>query len=116
MKPKRIITAILGIYLMVLGIYLVVQKKFGGFIPGTVGASLVYLGYKPGRIATLVFGHICVTVGCILITWGIYLLPSSQPTPAYILGRPLFWGMFCTFGGICAIHHGFCRCVMKDLK
>ncbi len=116
MKPKRIIPAILGMALIILCLWLVIHKRLGGFIPGAIGASLVYLSYKPGRAATLVFGHICVVIGCVLITWGIYLLPSSQPTAAHIFGRPLFWGLFCTFGGICAIHHGFCRCVMKDLN
>jgi hypothetical protein len=69
MKPKRVVTSTLGITLIVLGLYFVIQKKFGGFIPSAIGVSLVYLGYKPGRIAVLVFGHICVVVGCFLVTW-----------------------------------------------
>jgi hypothetical protein len=116
MKPKRTIAAILGMALIILCLWLFIHKNLGGLVPGAIGASLVYLGYKPGRAATLVFGHSCVVVGCYLITWGLYLLPSSQPIPAHILGRPLFWGLFCTFGGICAIHHGFCRCVIKGLE
>jgi hypothetical protein len=113
MKPKRIVTFILGIGLIVLAIYFGLQKRNVFFIPGIIGISLVYLGYKPGRIAVLVFGHICVVVGCFLVTWGIYLLPHSEPKLSHIFGRPLFWGLFCTFGGICAIYHGFCRCFLK---
>jgi hypothetical protein len=31
-----------------------------------------------------------------------------------IFGRPLFWGIFSLMGGVCAIFHGFCRCVGKQ--
>ena len=41
----------------------------------------------------------------------VYIVPVSQPTPAHILGRPLFWGLFSILGGICAIFHGFCSCI-----
>ena len=63
------------------------------------------------RAVCLIFGHICIIVGCFLITWGIYLLPYSQPTLKYILTRPLFWGLISLMGGICANFHGFCNCV-----
>jgi len=115
MKPKRVINLILGIALIAIGLYFIVQKKYEGFFPSGIGVSLVYLGYKPGRVALLIFGHVCVVIGCYLVTWGIYLLPHSEPktTLLYILGRPLFWGLFSIFGGICAIYHGFCRCISK---
>ncbi|MCP4581033.1 MAG: hypothetical protein GY839_05405 [candidate division Zixibacteria bacterium] len=64
---------------------------------------------------TLVFGHTCIVVGAYLITWGILLLPHSEPTMAHVFGRPLFWGIFCLMGGICAIFHGFCRCVTRQV-
>ncbi|MBN2416067.1 hypothetical protein JXO52_09505 [bacterium] len=57
-----------------------------------------------------------VVSGCLLVTWGIYLLPVSRPVLAHIIFRPLFWGLVTIFGGICAIYHGFCRCVMKTEK
>jgi hypothetical protein len=87
-----------------------------GIVPLAIGASLVYLAVKRGRVATLVFGHSCVVVGAYLITWGVLLLPYSQPTIANIFGRPLFWGIFSLMGGVCAIFHGFCRCVTKQAE
>ncbi|HVP06406.1 MAG TPA: hypothetical protein VMS71_01090 [Candidatus Acidoferrum sp.] len=86
----------------------------GGIVPIVIGASLVYLALSRNRVATLVFGHACVVIGAYLITWGVLLLPYSQPRLAHILGRPLFWGIFSLMGGICAIFHGFCRCVMHQ--
>jgi hypothetical protein len=116
MKLKNIISVILGIALIALGFYLSTQKEFVFFMPSMIGISLVYLGYKRSRIALLVFGHACVIVGCFLVTWGIYLLPYSEPKLAHIFGRPLFWGLFSIFGGICAIYHGFCRCISRSEK
>jgi hypothetical protein len=113
MKPKNIVSVVLGVVLIALGVYLALQKIFACIVPCVIGISLIYLGYKPGRTALLVFGHILVVVGCFLVTWGIYLLPSSEPKLAHIIGRPLFWGLFTIFGGVCAIYHGFCRCVSK---
>jgi hypothetical protein len=113
MKPKNIVSVILGIVLIALGVYLAIQKLFACILPAAVGLSLIYLGYKPGRTAMIIFGHIFVVVGCFLVTWGIYLLPYSEPKLAHIFGRPLFWGLFSIFGGICATYHGFCRCVSK---
>lgn len=59
------------------------------------------------------FGHACVVGGCYLVAWGIYLLPVSSPTPLGILSRPLFWGLFSIFGGICANMHSSCRCLQS---
>lgn len=116
MKPKRIINLILGLGLIAMGLYFIAQKHYSGFFPAGIGASLLYLGFKPGRASTLVFGHTCVILGCYLVTMGIYLLPNSQPqaTFAYIMTMPLFWGLFSIFGGICAIYHAFCGCVLKN--
>ena len=109
MKPRSPITFILGVALVVVGVLLTVR---GGYpIPVIVGGALCYLGWCGGRTAMIVFGHACVALGCYLITWGVYLLPYSEPIPAHILGRPLFWGLISLFGGICAIYHGFCNCV-----
>ena len=116
MKLKNIISVVLGIALLALGLYLVTQKEFVFFMPSIVGILLVYLGYKRSRIAVLVFGHACVIVGCFLVTWGIYLLPYSEPKLSHIFGRPLFWGLISIFGGICAIFHGFCRCISRSEK
>ncbi|MBN2566168.1 MAG: hypothetical protein JXB46_10705 [Candidatus Eisenbacteria bacterium] len=69
------------------------------------------MGYRPGRVGLLVFGHTCIVVGSILVTWGIYLLPYSKPVWQHIFFRPLFWGLISIFGGICANYHGFCNCI-----
>ena len=82
-----------------------------GMIPFLVGAALGYLGWRGDRTALVLFGHVCVVLGCFLITWGVYLLPYSEPTLPHIFGRPLFWGLFSLMGGICAIYHGFCQCI-----
>ncbi|MCD4828946.1 MAG: hypothetical protein K8R90_05900 [Candidatus Cloacimonetes bacterium] len=71
------------------------------------------MAFIPGRGTTIFIGHLFVVTGCFLITWGIYLLPVSEPILSHILLRPLFWGLICLFGGICAIYHGFCRCVVS---
>jgi len=114
MKPSTI-TAALGIVLVGIGIYVMITSVIAGVIPTIIGCSLIYLALCKGRVATLVFGHACILVGAYMITWGILLLPHSQPTIAHIFGRPLFWGIFSLMGGICAIFHGFCRCVTKQV-
>lgn len=112
MRPKRIITTILGIALVGLGIcFFIITRQVFCFIPCVVGASLVFQEYRPSRVSTILFGHVCVITGCFLTAWGIYLVPYSEPTLIHIFTRPLFWGLFSIFGGICAIYHGFCRCV-----
>jgi len=116
MKPKSMVTFILGAVLMLMGLWVVVAyKSFGGIVPLLIGGSLVYLSWGRSRTATIAFGHAIIVVGCFLVTWGIYLLPFSQPTLAHVLGRPLFWGFISIFGGICANYHGFCACVRKKL-
>lgn len=111
MKPHNLVTFVLGIVVVAVGVFLTI--KVGCPIPIFVGVALCYLGWNGGRTATVIFGHTCVVLGCYLITWGLYLLPYSKPTLAYIVGRPLFWGFISLFGGICAIYHGFCRCIGK---
>lgn len=116
MKPSTI-TAALGIILVGLGIFLLINSiHMGAVIPVLIGGSLIYLAFSGGRVATLVFGHTCVIVGAYLITWGVMLLPVSEPTLAHIFFRPLFWGIFSLMGGICAIVHGFCKCVSKQVE
>jgi uncharacterized membrane protein HdeD (DUF308 family) len=115
MKPSKI-NAALGIVLIGIGIFLFVKAaSMAGIVPVLVGGTLIYQAFNRGRVATLIFGHILVVVGAYLITWGILLLPHSQPAIAHIFGRPLFWGIFSLMGGICAIFHGFCRCVTKQV-
>ena len=116
MKPSTI-TATLGIVLIGLGIYLLINKiHIGAAIPILIGGSLVYNAFRGGRVATLIFGHVCIVVGAYMITWGMLLPPVSDITVAHIIFRPLFWGIFSIMGGICANFHGFCRCVTKQVE
>jgi len=111
-RPQSIVTLILGIALFVLGVLsLISNLSIGSIIPLLIGISLIYLGWAGTRTALIVFGHACIVVGCFLITWGLYLIPYCKPTLLHVFGRPLFWGFFCLFGGICAIYHAFCNCV-----
>ena len=104
MKIKKPVSFIIGIILILLGFFFfIAARSVKGIIPFSIGCSLVYMGVNPGRKATLLFGHILVIVGCMLVTWGLYLLPYCEPTVFYIILRPLFWGLFSIFGGICAI-------------
>ena len=115
MKPGRI-TAALGIVLLAVGVLASAKASLmGGLVPVVIGLALIFLAFKRTRVGTLVFGHTCIVTGAYLITWGILLLPHSQPHIAHVFGRPLFWGIFCLMGGVCAIFHGFCRCVTKQV-
>lgn len=61
-----------------------------------------------------IFGHISIIGGCYLVAWGMNLLPVSNPTLLGILTRPLFWGLFLIFGGICANMHSSCKCIQSQ--
>jgi len=114
MRPRSLITVILGMVLALLGLVtLMVYSSATGAIPLLVGGSLVYLGWCGGRTATLVFVHTTIVIGCAMITWGIYLLPYSKPTLAHIFACPLFWGFISLFGDIYANYHGFCSCIRR---
>jgi len=115
MKMRSPVTFVLGILLFLFGVFLVAAAAdVGGVVPLVIGGTLVWLGWRGGRVATLIFGHATVAAGCFLITWGLYLLPTAKPDLAHIFGRPLFWGMIAVGGGVCAIYHGFCRCVRRN--
>ncbi|MGB3341416.1 MAG: hypothetical protein WBB37_08045 [bacterium] len=108
---------IFGFILVVIGILgLIFFNSLAGFIPVLIGAGLIYLNWRGGRAGLVVFGHICIVLGCFLVTWGIYLLPYSQPILLHIVARPLFWGLISIFGGICADYHGFCNCIRQQNK
>jgi len=109
------VTFILGLALIAFGAWgAVASRSAHTLVPLLSGCALTYLGWRGGRTATIVLGHALVVMGAYLITWGVYLLPYSKPVPAHVFGRPLFWGFITLFGGICAIYHGFCDCVMRS--
>ncbi|MEO0115900.1 MAG: hypothetical protein ABIK93_10595 [candidate division WOR-3 bacterium] len=68
MKPKSLVTLILGILLFLFGIFLLVLADLFGVIPLLIGASLFYLGWRGGRTPLVIFGHTCIVVGCLLVT------------------------------------------------
>jgi hypothetical protein len=116
-KTKNIIGIILGIGLVILGILSICRNGLTvGLIPVIIGIGLIIITWTNNRVGMVIFGHICIVVGAYLITFGIYLLPQCKPTFLYIIGMPLFWGIFCLFGGICAIFHGMCNCVRNFRK
>ena len=115
MRPMGIIGLVLGFLLVCFGVFLlIVSTGPGGIIPLLIGAGLVFLNWRRGRTGNIIFGHLCIVLGCFLVTWGIYLLPYSDPSLLHIFTRPLFWGLFSIFGGICANYHGFCACVRRE--
>lgn len=116
MKAKHIVTLVLGILVFLLGILLIISRQDIACIgPVVIGLCLIYLSIKGGRTAQLIFGHFAIVVGCVYFTWGLLLLPYAKPELKYIFGMPLFWGMFSIFGGVCAIYHGFCRCLKEKV-
>jgi len=115
MKIKSIIAFMGGIILFAAGLVaLIFTGNVASIIPVVIGASLSLIGFTGGRTALIIFGHTCIILGCFLVTWGIYLLPYTKPTLVHILTRPLFWGLFSIFGGICANYHGFCSCIRNN--
>jgi hypothetical protein len=115
MKPKGWVGFILGIVLALLGLAgVILSGNVGSVIPLLVGIGLIFLGWFPGRTGLVIFGHACIVLGCFFITWGLYLLPYSKPVMLHIFTRPLFWGFFSLFGGICANYHGFCNCIRRQ--
>ena len=114
MRFRSLITALLGLLLSIMGLFISIRgEPMFGIIPLAIGGALILLGWSRSRVANLIFGHLVLVVGCYLLCWGILLLPYSEPKLGHIFGRPLFWGLFSIFGGICAIFHGFCNCVLK---
>lgn len=84
-----------------------------------IGLFLVALGWKIGwtqyRRFTVLMGHLFLVAGCFVCAYGIYQLPFIERAPAWagVLDLPIFWGLFCVFGGFCMITHGNCACAVK---
>jgi len=117
MKIQGPVAFIFGAILVLFGIY---SSATAGLMAGIIqlcfGIALMYFGWKGGKTSLIIFGHTSIILGCFMFTWGIYLLPYSEPTIAHILERPLFWGLISIFGGICANFHGFCNCIQKRVN
>ena len=125
MKSGGIVGLILGIGLLAFGIYhLLIGVYLWAVIKILIGAGLIISKFVKNRYGTIIFGHMVVVAGCMLVTAGIYYVPmiarqvekTGELKIVYIFSMPLFWGFFAIFGGICAIYHGFCKCVKKEWK
>ena len=125
MKSGGIVGMILGIGLLAFGIYhLIIGLYLWAVIKILIGAGLIMLKFTKNRYGNIVFGHIVIIAGCMLVTAGIYYVPliaeqvskTGEIKLSYIFAMPLFWGFFAILGGICATYHGFCKCVRKDWK
>ena len=125
MKSSGIVGLILGLGLLAFGIYhLIIGMYLWAIIKILIGSGLIVSKFVKNRYGTIIFGHITVVAGMMLLTAGIYYVPmiakqiekTGELKIVYIFAMPLFWGFFATLGGICAIYHGFCKCVRKDWK
>ena len=125
MKSSGIVGMILGLGLLAFGIYhLIIGLYLWAIIKILIGMGLIVSKFVKNRYGTIIFGHITVVAGLMMLTAGIYYVPliakqiekTGELKIIYIFAMPLFWGFFATLGGICAIYHGFCKCVRKDWK
>jgi len=113
MKKRSYVTIGLGIMLVVFCCLMFINNNSVVSPSGLIGLALIYLGWNQNKRAMIILGHSCIVIGAYLITWGLYLLPVSTPSFTGIIFKPLFWGIFCLFGGICALYHSFCACVIN---
>lgn len=122
MKSSGIVGLILGLGLLAFGIYhLIIGMYLWAIIKILIGSGLIISKFVNNRYGTIIFGHMTVVAGMMLLTAGIYYVPliakqiekTGELKIIYIFAMPLFWGFFATLGGVCAIYHGFCKCVRK---
>ncbi|HPR17373.1 MAG TPA: hypothetical protein PLD62_03925 [Candidatus Cloacimonadota bacterium] len=126
MKIGKIITCVLGIGLLVWSVFhFIAGLLMWAVVKLIIGGGLIVITFLKNRYGQIIFGHAAIVAGCMLVTAGIYYVPmisesivspSGEITLVMIFGMPLFWGFFSIFGGICAIYHGFCRCVRNEGK
>ncbi|MFP4458740.1 MAG: hypothetical protein ACLFSQ_04020 [Candidatus Zixiibacteriota bacterium] len=124
MKKSSIISLIIAIGLLAFAIYHhAIGMHMWAIVKDIIAVGLLFIVFKPGRIGQIVFGHIAIVAGAMLITGGILIAPffteairqnNGNITPLQIFANPLFWGFISTGGGVCSIYHGFCRCVRHD--
>ena len=80
MKVNLSVGLIFGVVLAAFGAWGVfVSDSPAKYIPLAIGLSLITLAFWNNRRATVLLGHVIVTCGCFLITYGIYLLPYAKP-------------------------------------
>jgi hypothetical protein len=125
MKNQSVISLLIGLGLLVFAVYhFIIGLLLWAVIKLIIGGSLIYLFFNNSRTGLIVFGHMAILAGCLLLTAGIYYVPmiagsiqrGNPLSLGLILAFPLFWGLISIFGGICAIYHGFCKCVRHEWK
>ena len=114
MKKRGYVSIVMGVCLVLMGIYFCFVVKTAVVIPIVIGLALIYLGFSGTRRAMIIFGHSLIVIGAYLFTWGMYMLPNFKPTFSSIIFGPLFWSIISIMGGICANFHGFCHCVRNS--
>lgn len=121
MGMKAPITFGIGLFVAVLGLvqFALDQSPFRLFTAAVGGFFLVlgwFIGWTRHRGFTIALGHLAVTIGCLVIAYGLYQLPFlvQAPTLTDVLDLPLFWGLFTLMGGFCMIQHGSCACCIRN--
>ncbi len=118
MKAK--ITFFIGVAVMALCTVQFAMDRTPARIVGIVlGAFFVawglWIGWDRFPRVNALLGHVAMTVGCLVLAYGIYEVPflTDRPSLLAVLDRPIFWGLFTICGGYCMITHGYCACVRK---
>ncbi|MEM5947592.1 hypothetical protein WKV44_03445 [Spirochaetia bacterium 38H-sp] len=119
------VTLLIALGLLVYSIYhFVVGLVLWASVKLLIAVGLIISALWDDRRATVLMGHLIIVAGAFLFTAGIYLAPyiqkrvmeTGEVSILDIITFPLFWGIFAMGGGVCAIYHGFCRCVRHEWK
>ncbi|HUI93021.1 MAG TPA: hypothetical protein VLX68_12305 [Chitinivibrionales bacterium] len=118
---KSPVTFFIGLFVLVLcAVQFALSLDPVRIIGVAVGAFFLifgwFIGWTRSRTFTLVLGHAAVAIGCLVVAYAIYQLPSVRTAPNLlnVLDLPLFWGLLTMFGGYCMITHGYCNCCIRQ--
>lgn len=124
MSSGKIISLIIALGLLVFAVYhFIIGYVFWAVLKLLISIGLLFTVFSRKRSGLVIFGHIAIVAGSILLTAGMYYIPytteviknnQGQIPLGLIFGLPLFWGFISVLGGICAIYHGFCQCVRRE--
>ena len=93
MRIKQPISFVIGILILLFALYMLIfLGKWAGLFPLFISVSLIFASFYKGRKVTIILGHMLIVIGCILVAWGVYLLPYTGASLIYVFVRPLFWG------------------------
>lgn len=124
MSSGKIISLIIALGLLAFTVYhFIIGYIFWAVLKLLISIGLLFTVFSRHRSGLIIFGHIAIVAGSILLTAGMYYIPftteaiknnQGQISLGLIFGLPLFWGFISILGGICAIYHGFCKCVRRE--